>query len=97
VKNTAGLLAAALNERATITENGKRRQVPQAQGGHRSAGQQIGLGRSAEHRKKGGAGSYRENPFDPTDKAAVQSLRSAEFAEQRFERQSDEACRGELP
>jgi Family of unknown function (DUF5681) len=27
VKNTAALLAAALNERATVTENGKRRQV----------------------------------------------------------------------
>jgi hypothetical protein len=65
-KNLAALLAASLNEKVTVTENGKCRQDFQARGSHNPAGQQIGLGRVAGHqdadrhvarrRNKGGAG-----------------------------------------
>jgi hypothetical protein len=43
-KNLAALLAAALNEKVAVTENGKTPAGHQARGGHRPASQQIGLG-----------------------------------------------------
>ena len=43
-KNLPALLAAALNEKVTVTENGKTPSDHQARGGDRPAGQQTSLG-----------------------------------------------------
>jgi hypothetical protein len=62
VKNLAGLLAAALNEKVTVTENGKRRKVTKREaviaqlvnkGLGRVAGHQDADRDAAGHRKKG--------------------------------------------
>ena len=48
-KNLPALLAAALNEKVTVTENGKTPADHQARGGDRPARQQIGRGRAERH------------------------------------------------
>ena len=83
-KNLAALLARGAERDG---DRHRERETPaghQARGGHRSAGQQIGLSRAAGHqdadrhaaghRKKGGALIDRKSPFGPTDKEVVQQL-----------------------
>ena len=83
-KNLAALLAAALNEKVTITENGKRRQATKrtpviAQLVNKSASAElratkmlIGVIRDIE--KKAGPAPAERNPVSPTDKDVVQQL-----------------------
>ena len=76
-KNLAALLAASLNEKVTVTENGKRRQITKREA---VIAQLVNKSASAELRatkmlidmlrdveKRGWTGSGRENPFSPTD------------------------------
>jgi hypothetical protein len=83
-KNLAGLLAAALNEKVTVTENGKRRQVTKreaviAQLVNKSAAAElratkmlIDMLRDVE--KKAEPAVSEKNPFTPTDQEVVQQL-----------------------
>jgi Family of unknown function (DUF5681) len=83
-KNLAALLAAALNEKVTVTENGKRRQVTKreaviAQLVNKSASAElratkmlIDMLRDVEKRAEPEAAE--KNPFSPTDKQVVQQL-----------------------
>jgi hypothetical protein len=83
-KNLAALLAAALNEKVTVTENGKRRQVTKreaviAQLVNKSASAElrttkmlIDMLRDVEKRAEPAAAE--KNSFSPTDKEVVQQL-----------------------
>jgi hypothetical protein len=83
-KNLAALLAAALNEKVTVTENGKRRQVTKreaviAQLVNKSASAElratkmlIDMLREVERRAEPAAAE--KNPFSLTDKEVVQQL-----------------------
>jgi hypothetical protein len=83
-KNLAALLAAALNEKVTVTENGKRRQVTKreaviAQLVNKSASAElratkmlIDMLRDVEKRAEPAAAE--KNPFSPTDKEVVRQL-----------------------
>jgi len=74
-KNLPALLAPALNEKVTVTENGKRRQVTKREALIAPARQQIGLGRAAgdqdadrhaaRHREEGRAAGRRKIPVQP--------------------------------
>jgi hypothetical protein len=80
-KNLAALLAAALNEKVTVTENGKRRQVTKreaviAQLVNKSASAElratkmlIDMLRDVEKRAEPAAAE--KNPFSPTEKEVV--------------------------
>src|SRR5580693_1826918 len=83
-KNLPALLAAALNEKVTVTENGKRRQVTKraaviAQLVNKSASAElratkmlIDMLRDIEKRAE--PAMAEKNPFSPTDKEVVQHL-----------------------
>ena len=83
-KNLPALLAAALNEKVTVTENGKRRQVTKreaviAQLVNKSAAAElratkmlIDMLRDIEKRAEPAIAE--KNPFSPTDKEVVQQL-----------------------
>jgi hypothetical protein len=83
-KNLPALLAAALNEKVTVTENGKRRQVTKrgaviAQLVNKSASAElratkmlIDMLRDIE--KRADPAPAEKNPFSPTDKEVVQQL-----------------------
>ena len=83
-KNLAGLLAAALNEKMTVTEDGKRRQVTKreaviAQLVNKSAAAElratkmlIDMLRDIE--RKADPAPAEKNPFSPSDKEVVQQL-----------------------
>ena len=83
-KNLPALLAAALNEKVTVTENGKRRQVTKreaviAQLVNKSASAElratkmlIDMLRDIEKRAEPAATA--KSPFNPTDKEVVQQL-----------------------
>src|SRR6201997_1585410 len=83
-KNLPGLLAAALNEKVTVTENGRRRQVTKreaviAQLVNKSAAAElrttkmlIDMLRDIE--KSADSAPAEKNPFSPTDKEVVQQL-----------------------
>ena len=83
-KNLPALLAAALNEKVTVTENGKRRQVTKreaviAQLVNKSASAElratkmlIDMLRDIEERAD--PAPAEKNPFGPTDKEVVQQL-----------------------
>jgi hypothetical protein len=83
-KNLPTLLAAALNEKVTVTENGKRRKVTKreaviAQLVNKSASAElratkmlIDMLRDIERRAE--AAMAEKNPFSPTDKEVVQQL-----------------------
>jgi hypothetical protein len=83
-KNLAALLAAALNEKVTVTENGKRRQVTKreaviaqlvnksASADLRATKMLIDMLRDIEKRAEPAAAE--KNPFSPTDKEVVQQL-----------------------
>jgi Family of unknown function (DUF5681) len=83
-KNLPALLAAALNEKVTVTENGKRRQVTKreaviAQLVNKSASAElratkmlIDMLRDIEKRAEPAAAA--KSPFSPTDKEVVQQL-----------------------
>src|SRR6516225_10065715 len=83
-KNLPALLAAALNEKVTVTENGKRRQVTKrepviAQLVNKSASAElratqmlIDMLRDIE--KKAEPTATAKSPFNPTDKEVVQQL-----------------------
>jgi hypothetical protein len=83
-KNLPALLAAALNEKVTVTENGKRRQVTKreaviAQLVNKSASAElratkmlIDMLRDIERRAE--PAMAEKNPFSPTDKEVVQQL-----------------------
>ena len=83
-KNLAALLAAALNEKVTVTENGKRRQVTRREA---VVAQLVNESVSAELRaakmlidmlrdieKRADPTPAVKNPFNPTDKEVVQQL-----------------------
>ena len=83
-KNLAALLAAALNEKVTVTENGKRRQVTKREA---VIAQLVNKSASAELRatkmlidmlrdieKRAEPATAEKNPFSPTDKEVVQQL-----------------------
>src|SRR5215469_2140867 len=83
-KNLPALLAAALNEKVTVTENGKRRQVTKREA---VTAQLVNKSASAELRatkmlidmlrdieKRADPAPAEENPFGPTDKEVVQQL-----------------------
>ena len=83
-KNLAALLAAALNEKVTVTENGKRRQVTKREA---VIAQLVNKSASAELRatkmlidmlrdieKRADPAPTEKNPFSPTDKEVVQQL-----------------------
>ena len=83
-KNLAALLAAALNEKVTITENGKRRQVTKREA---VIAQLVNKSASAELRatkmlidmlrdieKKAEPAAAAKFPFSPTDKEVMQQL-----------------------
>jgi ISXO2-like transposase domain/Family of unknown function (DUF5681) len=83
-KNLAALLAAALNEKVTVTENGKRRQVTKREA---VIAQLVNKSASAELRapkmlidmlrdieKRAEPAMAEKNPFSPTDKEVVQQL-----------------------
>jgi len=83
-KNLPALLAAALNEKVTVTENGKRRQITKreaviAQLVNKSAAAElratkmlIDMLRDVE--KKAEPAAAAKSPFSPTDKEVVQGL-----------------------
>jgi hypothetical protein len=83
-KNLPALLAAALNEKVTVTENGKRRQITKreaviAQLVNKSAAAElratkmlIDMLRDVE--KKAEPAAAAKSPFSPTDKEVVQQL-----------------------
>jgi len=84
VKNLAGLLAAALNEKVTVTENGKRRKVTKREA---VIAQLVNKSASAELRatkmliemlrdieRKADPAPAEKNPFGSTDKEVVQQL-----------------------
>ena len=83
-KNLPALLAAALNEKVTVTENGKRRQVTKREA---VIAQLVNKSASAELRatktlidmlrdieKRADPAPAEKNPFGPTDKEVVQQL-----------------------
>src|SRR6516225_6217561 len=83
-KNLAALLAAALNEKVTVTENGKRRQDTKREA---VIAQLVNKSASAELRatkmlidmmrdieKRAEPAMAEKNPFSPTDKEVVQQL-----------------------
>src|SRR6516225_2830829 len=83
-KNLPALLAAALNEKVTVTENGKRRQVTKREA---VIAQQVNKSASAELRatkmlidmlrdieKKAEPPAAAKSPFSPTDKEVMQQL-----------------------
>ena len=82
-KNLPALLAAALNEKVTVTENGKRRQVTKREA---VIAQLVNKSASAELRatkmlidmlrdiEKKSEPAPEKNPFAPTDKEVVQQL-----------------------
>jgi hypothetical protein len=83
-ENLAALLAAALNEKVTVTENGKRRQVTKREA---VIAQLVNKSASAELRatkmlidmlrdieKRAETAVAEKNPFSPTDKEVVQQL-----------------------
>jgi hypothetical protein len=83
-KNLPALLAAALNEKVTVTENGKRRQVTKREA---VIAQLVNKSASAELRatkmlidmlrdieKRAEPAMAEKNPFSPTDKEVVQQL-----------------------
>jgi Family of unknown function (DUF5681) len=83
-KNLAALLATALNEKVTITENGERRQVTKREA---VIAQLVNKSVSAELRatkmlidmlreveKRAQPAAAEKNPFSPTDKEVVQQL-----------------------
>ena len=83
-KNLPALLAAALNEKVTVTENGKRRQVTKRE---EVIVQLVNKSASAELRatkmlidmlrdieKRADPAPAEKNPFNPTDKEVVQQL-----------------------
>src|SRR5271169_3348596 len=83
-KNLPALLAAALNEKVTITENGKRRQITKREA---VIAQLVNKSASAELRatkmlidmlrdieKRAEPAMAEKNPFSPTDKEVVQHL-----------------------
>ena len=83
-KNLPALLAAALNEKVTVTENGKRRQVTKREA---VIAQLVNKSASAELRatkmlidmlrdieKKAEPAAATKSPFSPTDKEVVQQL-----------------------
>ena len=83
-KNLPALLAAALNEKVTVTENGKRRQVTKREP---VIAQLVNKSASAELRatkmlldilwdieKKAEPTTTAKSPFNPTDKEVVQQL-----------------------
>ena len=84
VKNLAGLLAAALNEKVTVTENGKRRKVTKREA---VIAQLVNKSASAELRatkmliemlrdieRKADPAPAEKNPFGPSDKEVVHQL-----------------------
>jgi hypothetical protein len=83
-KNLPALLAAALNEKVTVTENGKRRQVTKreavvtqlvnksASAELRATKMLIDMLRDIERRAE--PAMAEKNPFSPTDKEVVQHL-----------------------
>ena len=83
-KNLAALLAAALNEKVTVTENGKRRQVTKreaviAQLVNKSASAELRATKMLidmlrEVEKRAEPAAVEKNPFSPTDKEVVQQL-----------------------
>jgi hypothetical protein len=83
-KNLPALLAAALNEKMTVTENGKRRQITKREA---VIAQLVNKSASAELRatkmlidmlrdieKKAEPTAAAKSPFNPTDKEVVQQL-----------------------
>ena len=83
-KNLAALSAAALNEKVTVTENGKRRQVTRreaviAQLVNKSASAELRATRMLidmlrEVERRAEPATAEKNPFSPTDKEVVQQL-----------------------
>ena len=84
VKNLAGLLAAALNEKVTVTENGKRRKVTKREA---VIAQLVNKSASAELRatkmliemlrdieRKADPAPAEKNPFGSTDKEVMHQL-----------------------
>ena len=84
VKNLAGLLAAALNEKVTVTENGKRRKVTKREA---VIAQLVNKSASAELRatkmliemlrdieRKADPAPAEKNPFAPSDREVVHQL-----------------------
>ena len=81
-KNLPGLLAAALNEKVTVTENGKRRQVTKreaviAQLVNKSASAELRatkmlIDRLRDVEKRAEPAAAEKNSFSPTDKEVVQ-------------------------
>jgi Family of unknown function (DUF5681) len=83
-KNLAALLAASLNEKVTVTENGKRRQITTreaviAQLVNKSASAELRATKMLidmlrEVERKAEPAVAEQNPFSPTDKEVVQQL-----------------------